>query len=173
MANDIAKVSNISIFDGSKDLLGLAGEMTLPDITATVEEHQGVGQVVKIELPTGTLEKMEAKVKWNTFYPDIWIKGGDTMMIRKLQMFGNVNIHNSSGLVAQKQMKVALSARWKKTPGGVYGPAKSPEIEQELSVFYFKMSYDGKDMIEVDAFANVYKVDGKDVLETYRKNLGG
>lgn len=170
---DIKKLHNSQVFDGDKSLMGIASECTLPDVVAVLEEHLGQGMIMKVDLPTGVLEKMSFKIKWNSFYPDVWARGGDVMQIRKLQVFGNVNTHNANGLASQQKLKVNVNGTWTKTPGGVLAPAKQPETESELSVSYFKINFDGNDLIEVDAFTGVYKVAGQDVLTNFRKNLGG
>jgi P2 family phage contractile tail tube protein len=42
-----------------------------------------------------------------------------------------------------------------------------------MTVSYCKVVVDGADVVEFDAFANIYKADGKDLLSTYRANIGG
>lgn len=169
---DISKIHNVNVYDDAKSLLGIASEFTLPDIVMITEDHQGLGMIGKLEIPTGSIDKLSAKVKWQAFYPDIYAQGANPFTARKLQMRASVNTHAAGGLIAETPLVVVLTARWKKVPGGAYGAAKQPELESELSVSYMKITHDGVDLVELDVDNNVWKVNGEDILATYRKNLG-
>jgi hypothetical protein len=45
-------------------------------------------------------------------------------------------------------------------------------LETMLNVHSIKMELDGREILEVDVLANIYKVDGVDLLKDYRQNLG-
>jgi P2 family phage contractile tail tube protein len=46
-------------------------------------------------------------------------------------------------------------------------------MESNLAVTYVKVEIDGQPVVEFDAIANIYKVDGIDILAQYRSNIGG
>jgi len=41
-----------------------------------------------------------------------------------------------------------------------------------MSVNYAKLIVDGEEIFEIDVLENIYKVEGVDILETYRNNIG-
>lgn len=45
--------------------------------------------------------------------------------------------------------------------------------QSKFSATYIKQVVDGNDVLEVDAMANIYKVNGVDKLDLYRTNIGG
>lgn len=173
MSATVSKLFNANCFVDGNSLLGRASEITLPDVKAKLEEHAGLGLIAAIDLPTGQIEKMVAKVKWAGFYADAFTLGGDPFTARKLQCRGSVETHTADGMIAQVPAVMLLTARWTAIPGGVLGSGKATEHESELTVTYYKLTLDGKDLIELDVFNSIWKVNGKDIRETYRKNLGG
>ena len=47
------------------------------------------------------------------------------------------------------------------------------ELTSMLTVTYVKQVINGEDVIEIDVLANIFKVNGVDVLAQYRNNIGG
>lgn len=169
---DIRKVFNCNIYlDGTNNLLGKAKEVVLPDVVALTEDHKGVGMIGTLELPTG-LDKLMTKIKWAGFYPEMFA-GADPFTSHKLQVRASLETFGAGGRTGQVPVIVLLTVTFKKTPLGTFTAGAGQEPEQELSTTYLKLTIDGKEKVEIDVHENVWRVDGKDVLETYRKNLGG
>ncbi|AMC34664.1 phage major tail tube protein [Janthinobacterium sp. B9-8] len=42
-----------------------------------------------------------------------------------------------------------------------------------FSATYLKQVMGGKELLELDYMANTFRVNGEDMLETYRQNIGG
>ncbi|MBK1691202.1 hypothetical protein CKO33_03355 [Ectothiorhodospira mobilis] len=55
--------------DGTNNLIGRAGEVTLPEISPAMSEHSGLGMLGTLELPAG-LEALSMSTKWTGFYAD-------------------------------------------------------------------------------------------------------
>ena len=51
-------------------------------------------------------------------------------------------------------------------------PQDNAEYETTMSVNYAKLIVDGEEIFEIDVLENIYKVEGVDILETYRNNIG-
>lgn len=169
----VQKIYNVNVYiDGTNNLLGRASEMTLPEVTAAQDEHSALGMFGKIMLPTG-LDPLEAKIKWNGFYADQQKFGANPFTAHKLQVRGNLQVFDATGLAAEQPFVAHLTCKFKKSPLGVYAPQASPEFEQELSVTYVKTILNGEELVEIDVLNNVWKVGGNDILAAYRKNLGG
>jgi len=169
---DVQKIFHANAYlDGTNSLLGRASELTLPELVATTTEHTALGMFGKVELATG-IEPMVTKVKWNGFYADRVLAGSNPFIHHKLQLRGNCEVHNAAGLVGTKSVVALMTVKWKKSPMGVFAPQTSPDFEDELSTTYFKLSLDGKELVEVDVLNQIWKVDGKDILQGYRANLG-
>ncbi len=157
--------------DGTNSLVGRAGTITLPDIAVTSESHRGLGMIGPVEFPTG-LDVMTTKVKWAGFYPDALALGANPFKAHKLQVRANLQTFGPGGITAEEPVIVTLTCTWKKAPGQGLSPGAKNETEDELATTYIKVTVAGKDLVEIDIHNNVWKVDGKDVLAAYKKNLG-
>lgn len=170
---NISKIFNANVYvDGTNSLLGRAGEVTLPEVVAKMEEHVGLGMIGVVELPTG-LSVLTTKVKWKGFYPDQIEYGANPFVARKLQVRASHETYAAGGRVAELPLVVQLTCRWKKTPLGVFVPQTGQEHEDELATTYVRIVLDGEELLEIDVLENVWRVRGQDVLATYNKNLGG
>lgn len=170
---EISKLYNVNVYvDATNDLIGRAGELTLPEITAAQDEHQALGMIGKIMLPTG-LEQLEGKIKWSGFYADAVKFGANPFVAHKVQVRGNVQTFGADGLQTEVPLVVLMTVKFKKHPLGVMAAQTQAETEQEFSCTYVKVTLDGQELVEIDVLENVWKVGGVDILAAYRKNLGG
>lgn len=168
----IRKVYNANVYiDGTTDLLGRASEVDLPDIAAKTEDHNGLGMIGTISLPTG-LDVLECKIKWNGWYDEHLTIGANPFATHRIQVRASVETYDESGRVLEEGLVVTMAVRWKKAPLGALKQMESPELEDDLSVQYIKVVQAGRELLEIDTFNNIWKVNGTDVLATYRKNLG-
>ena len=91
----------------------------------------------------------------------------------KLQVRASVETFGAGGREAEVPLICSLICSWKTTPLGALSAGAKQETEDELTTTYLKLTLDGKEVLEIDVHQNVWKVDGVDVLENYKKNLGG
>jgi P2 family phage contractile tail tube protein len=47
------------------------------------------------------------------------------------------------------------------------------EFSSKFYATYVKQTVNGQDVLEIDAMANIYRVNGQDKLDLYRTNIGG
>lgn len=172
MAVQINRITNANLWINGNNLLGKAEEVTLPDIKAKQTEHKGLGMAGTLELPAG-LEKLEAKFKMAAFYPDVMKLAGNPYATASIQVRSNLETWAGQGLVNQVAVVAYLSGRFTNLPMGTFKPKDNAEFELNMSVTAAKLVVDGQELYEVDVLNNVWKVNGIDVLSTYRANIGG
>lgn len=171
-AISINRLTNANIYINGNSLLGKAEEITLPSITYKMAEHKALGMIGTMEFFAG-IEKMEAKVKWNSFYTDVMKQAGDPFTNVQMQVRSSVEQYTSNGRTAQVPAICYMSAAYKSFPMGSFKQHDNVELESNLSVYYCKLEIDGQVVIEIDVMANIYKVDGVDLFAQYRANIGG
>lgn len=152
-------------------LLGRAEEITLPDVKYKESDHKALGMFGEMGFTSG-MEKLTAKIKWNSFYPEVLKKTANPFKAIKLQVRGNMEIYEGADRVNQVPVVVYLTVRSKGTPLGTFKAQDNVEGETEFSVSYYKQDIAGETITEVDVEANIWMVDGEDLLATYRTNLG-
>lgn len=167
----INRVTNANVYANGNCLLGRVEEIKLPDVSVTFTEHKTLGMISKIELPSG-FEKLEGEMKWNSYYEDTLAMAADPFSIIQLQCRSSLDTYDSSGRSAQRALVTFLSVAFKKTSLGTYKQNDNAEYPSNFACYYIKQQLDGKDVLELDTLANIYKINGKDMLDLYRKNLG-
>lgn len=167
----VNRLTNANIYVGGSSKLGMAEEVQLPNIKHIMSEHKALGMVGKFEFFSG-IDKMEGKIKWNSFYPDILKTFANPTQAVSIMVRGNLETWESAGKTGEVAAVVYITLTSKNFPTGTYKQHDNVEAETDFTCTYVKMEIDGKVVAEIDVLANIYKVDGVDILANYRANLG-
>ena len=170
-AININRLTNANIYMDGSSLLGRAEEVNLPSIVYKMAEHKALGMVGTAEFFAG-IEKMETKIKWNSFYQEVMKKAANPFKSVNMQVRSSLENYTSGGKTGEVPVVCYMTAAYKGFPMGNFKQHDNVELESNLSVYYCKLEIDGNPIIEVDVTANIFKVDGVDVLAQYRANLG-
>lgn len=168
----VNRLTNANIYIDGKSLLGRAEEVNLPVVKHKMSEHKALGMVGMMEFFAG-IEKMEAKIKWNSFYVDVMKKMGDPTTALQIQVRSSLEVYTSNGRTEQQPVVCYMTGIPKDFPMGNFKQHDNVELESNLNVIYCKLEVNGENIMEVDVLANIYKVDGVDLLAQYRTNIGG
>lgn len=172
MANiQVNRVTNANIYVDGRSYLGRAEEVTLPNVKQIMAEHKALGMNGKVEFSAG-VDKMEARIKWNSFYPDALVKFGDPNKNVSLQVRASLKTWGSSGVLAEVPVVIHLAGQPKDFPTGAFKQHDNVELESMLACTYCKLVINGQEILEIDVLANIHKVNGADTLAAYRANLG-
>lgn len=171
MAIQVNKMYNANIYVDGNELLARAESVELPKMKWKQVEHKGLGMFAMTEFPAG-LEKMTAKIKWNSFYQDVLLKNADPFTNVQLQVRSSLETYDSTGRASQVPVVCFLTARYQDLDLGNFQQHENVDSETNLTVTSVKLIVNGAPIVEADALANIYKVNGNDLLSTWRKNLG-
>lgn len=172
MANiSVNRLTNANIYLDGKSMLGRAEEVNLPMIKHILSEHKALGMIGKVELWSG-VDKLEAKIKWNSFYADVHKKFANPFRALNLQIRSSLEVYNSQGRTQQQPVVVFLTGSSKDFPTGNFKQHDNVELESNLTVTYVKLVVNGETILEFDVLANIFKAAGEDVMAQYRANLG-
>lgn len=169
---NVNKITNLNVFMNGANQCGKAEEVKLPDVSQIKTEHKGLGMIGRAELPGG-LDKMTCTIKWSSMYPDVMKAEYNPFQATSLQFRGSLETWGAGGRSKEVAVVAFVKGTFNKAPGGTFKQGDPAERESEMSVSYYKLTIDGQDVVEVDVFANIYKVDGKDVVAQFNQNLGG
>ena len=168
---NIKTLTNANVYIDGANLLGAAMEVSLPEVTAVMAEFKALGMQGTLEAFSG-FEKMEATVKWTSFYADVLKKVANFTQSVQLQLRGNLQEYGAGGVTNEVPYVALLTATAKKFPSGTFKASAMSEQETSFSVSYLKVTINREEIMEVDVINNIYKVNGVDVLATYRTNIG-
>lgn len=170
---DLNKIYNANVYlDETKNLIGRAAEITLPTLQVETQEHKGLGMVGTLTLPSG-LQALEASVKWTGFYADHLIAGANPFRSHRLQVRSSLETYTPEGRTEERPLVTLMTASWTSAALGDRKPQEAGEFDDELAVTYLKHVLDGRELVEIDVFNNIWRVDGQDVLAAYKQNIGG
>lgn len=168
---NLNRVTNANVYINGNSMLGKAEEIDMPRLVARMVEHKALGMQGLVELPAG-FDKMEARIKWNAFYADTMTLMADPYEVVNLQCRASVENYNSTGRSTQTPLVIFMRGQFKNVPTGNFKQHDNVEFESNLAVTYVKVEHNGVALLEFDALANIFKVNGVDKLAQYRANIG-
>lgn len=171
MSVQINQIVNANVYMDGNSLLGKAKEFKLPDIEFEMIEHKGLGLHGTIKLPAG-MAALEGEVVWDSFYPEVRARAYNPYKNIQLQVRSNIQVFDARGLVAEEQLVTFMNVSFSKTTGGSLKNKEATEHSDTFQIHSIKQLVGGKEILFVDAFANIFRVSGQDVLDKFRSNIG-
>ena len=167
----INAIYNANVYIDGNSLLGNASEFKLPEFEFGQDDHTGLGMVSTIKLPNG-VEALEGEVTWNSFYPEVAKKASNPFKAVQLMVRGNLQTFNASGLAEEVPIVTTVTAVFSKNALGGYKPKEKAEFSSTYQATEVRQVVGGREVLYYNAFKNIYRVDGQDVLNQMRKNIG-
>lgn len=162
-------MNRFNVYKNGTQLVGIAEEFTLPEITNLTDSLEGAGTGGTMDIPViGLIEDMEMEISFSSLCEDIF-SVMDPTETADITLNGGLQ-GQDAGTGAIKFMPVSISMRGlikKFTPGTLKAGAKMGS-SVTLGLTYYKIVLDGKTMLEIDRFNGVYTVNGNDVLKDVR-----
>jgi len=172
MAIEISKVFNARVYIDGTDFIARAEEVELPKVKFKFADTKALGIYADSELPTG-LDKLEARIKFNSVYPDFIALAADPFTTRTVIIRAPYQVWVQQGVSKTAPLKAELRGFFKEWDSGKFKKADSTEAEATMTVHYYKLEVDGSEIIEIDTLNNIYKIRGEDKLADYNQAIGG
>ncbi len=166
----IRKILGANVYAEGNNLLGQADEVTPPSIKFKMEDHKALGQFISTEFPVG-IEKLECPIKFNSYYPQVL--ASNPLKIVDVQIRANQAIYEGDTIASQVEVVHHLRGIFKETNFDAIKNGEQAGVEKVMSVTYSKLIVGGQVIQELDAINNIYKVDGVDILASFKQNIGG
>ena len=172
MAIEISKVFNTRVYIDGKDFIAKAEEVDLPKVKFKFSDAKALGIYGEFELPSG-LDKLEARIKFNSIYGDFIALASNPFVARTIIIRASKQDWDQRGVAREVPVKAEIRGFFKEFDSGKIKGRESAEADATISVIYYKLEVDGRDIVEVDVINNIYKVKGQDILQAYKQNIGG
>lgn len=164
---DILQDINLHI-DG-EGFAGRIGELTLPKIAPKVMEYIAGGMGGPIDIPMGTLEKMEAEFTLKGANADVLALLGIRPGLEKPFSVRGVTV-DSSGV--QKPVKVDMRATVRDIDFGAWKPGEETTTKISVTVNRYEYQRDGQQLILHDVLTRELIINGTDQTADMRAALG-
>ena len=171
MDDYIRAIYNANVYIDGNNHLGKASEFKLPDFEIKQDEFGGLGLFGTIKLPSGA-EALEGEITWNSLYPDVAAKAYHPFRAAQLMVRGNQQLHDARGLVKEVPVVTTVTATISKNGLGNFKHKEKSEHSTTYQATEIRQVVDGREVLYYNAFKNVFRVGGEDVLSQMRKNIG-
>ncbi|REF28518.1 hypothetical protein BDD26_3439 [Xenorhabdus cabanillasii] len=165
------KLKYLNLFNDGHSYLGVVEELTLPKLGRKLEAYRGGGMNgaahVDLGLDDGaldvefTLGGVEAQL-----YKQWGIEKADGIPLR----FNGAFQRDDTGEVIA--VEVVMRGRFAEFDPGSYKQGNNPQTKVSAKNTYFKLTWDGEVLIEIDTINMVEMVGGVDRLEAHRRAIG-
>ena len=169
--SQINAIYNANVYIDGNNLLGKAAEFKLPEIEIGQDEYKALGMVGTIKLPNG-VEALEGEITWNSLYPEVAAKANHPFKAAQLMVRSNLQTFDARGLAKEVAVVTTVTATFSKNGLGSVKPKEKSEQASTYQATEIRQMVDGRETLYYNAFKNIYRVDGVDVLAQMRKNIG-
>jgi hypothetical protein len=163
-------INNFNMYYKGYALVGMTGEVTLPDFEGMTETLSGPGLLGEIEeVIIGQFGSMELEIPFRVLDEDAFkLMSPEDVLDLTLRASEQFTVKNT-GKVDYKGMRVVVRGRQKKLTTGVVKQGGTMDSSVTLELTYIMIELDGTKRIELDKMNNVYKVNDVDLLAKVRK----
>lgn len=162
-------INRFNAYKNGKQLIGVAGELTLPEVTSLTDSMEGAGTGGNMDIPVvGLVDDMEMEISFMSLCEDVFsimdpTEAADITLNGALQ-----GADAGTGAVGYQDISISVRGLVKKfTPGTMKSGGKMGS-SVTLGLSYYKLVQNGRTMMEIDRFNGVYTVNGHDVLKDVR-----
>jgi P2 family phage contractile tail tube protein len=162
-------LKNFNIFNDGQSYMGIADEVKLPKLKRKMDELRagGMNGPVKVDLGQEGLE-ME--------FTCAGIDKGVLVQYAKAKVDGVMlrfaGAYQRDDTAAVQAVEIVVRGRHEEIDPGDAKAGDKGKTTVKSTLSYYKLSIDGKEVIEIDLLNFIEKVDGTDMLAAQRKAIG-
>ncbi len=166
-------INNYNCYNnGDNKLIGVTGQVQLPDFNAITEEISGAGILGSYETAIpGFYSSIAQEVPFRTLDTDIFSIANPNEPVQ-LTFRGSEQLTNKeNGSLYYKRMVITENGRLKNFKPGTLELGKPMNASVTLEVLYIKIEVDNKVVLEYDKLNTVFVLNGKDMLAEVRNYI--
>jgi len=161
------QVTDAPTYLEDKELLGICNGFTIPELESRTIEHDTLGSVGVLMLPARGLSGLSGSIKLMFPEPTMVTTFARPNKAAKFQVHQNIDVMGPDGLDEEKSTTLITHVRalFNKS---AFAEVKKGEAQEATGEFYAtylmqRLTSSEVPLVEIDLFANVYKVNGEDV----------
>lgn len=165
------KVYDYSAYDDNNKLIGIAGEVTLPNLEPMSETLTGAGIMGEIESTSaGHFSSMEIEIQFRTLFQQsfsLMEYSGRPLVLRAIQQATDIQTRKTE----YRPLKITAIYQPKGLNLGKIGQGATTETSNTFAVTYLKIEENGVVLLEIDKLNYKYVLNGVDQLQGIRDFL--
>ncbi|WP_447884009.1 phage major tail tube protein [Serratia fonticola] len=166
------KLKYLNLFNDGLSYMGIVSSVTLPKLARKLENYRGGGMNGSAPVDFG-LDDEALNVEWAIGgLPDDALWGqyaAASASTVPLRFCGSYQRDDTGDVVA---VEIVLRGRHKEMDFGEQKQGEDTETKITTQCTYYKLTVDGKERIEIDTINMIERVNGVDMLERHRRNIG-
>lgn len=170
MATKIYKFEAAVVWLDGTTLAGSVNEIELPEISWAANEHETIASI-GVQSFADKLEDLECTITWAGYSPELAAAAANPFKAVNLQVRANIGEYSANGKDGNKLLRVDLTGRFLQNQLGSFSPGEM-ERESMLKIDYVAERWDGKEVLAVGVNPPILRVEGQDLLQDMRRNLG-
>lgn len=151
---------------------GTIAEVKFPTLEFDSQEHDALGMAMTVSLP-GKLKELDGEITWNSVYPEAEALVLDPFHGVALQLRSNVRKYGANGLIDEVNMTTFLNIMVYSNELGELNMKDIQKRPVKYKILSLRQVLGGKEVLHVDPWNNIYKVNGNDIFAKMRQNIGG
>lgn len=172
MANSILPevLNHFNIYnDAARKLIGVSGEIELPELEAITDTLEGSGVLGEIEDPvTGQFSSAKIKIPFAVLYED-YFSVLDTTNPPQLTLRASMQCMDpTTGATGYYPVKIVVRGKASTSNLGKVTKGKKMEAEVEMEILYIMIQINSKTVLELDKLNFKFVLNGKDMLAEIR-----
>lgn len=162
-----AQITDAELYYDDKSLIGIAKEFSIPALETGHIEHETLGSVGVLKLPRRGLSALDGSMMLQLEEPEIARQMLRPNKAMALQLHAKIDAFNSFGHDEENSTVLVTHVRamFGKIEPGDYKKGEAMAFNGEFSTTYFMQRVTNSEtpLVEIDLFANIYKVNGEHV----------
>ena len=163
-------INDFNMYRSGSKLIGVSGEVAMPDLEAITAEISGAGVLGTYETPVvGHYGSLEQEIPFRCYDEDYFsmINPGSAVDI---MLRGAIQMKNAAnGAISYMGVRVVYRGTCKKITLGTIKQGGTTDSSITIETTYLLIELNGKNMFELDKLNGVFKVNGVDLLARIRK----
>jgi len=163
------KLKAMMLFDDSKNYQGETQEMTVPKLALKMEEYRSGGMLGPVKVDLG-LEALSCEITMGANMVDMTKQFGlcNTEAV-PLRLMGSGQADDECITDA---IEIVVRGRWSEIDGGSWKAGEDTTTKYTCQIATYKYMINGETIIDVDMKRMIFIVNGKDLYEEHRRNIG-
>ena len=165
------KLKHLNLFNDGNNWQGIVESLTLPKFTRKFEKYRGGGMPGAVDVDMG-LDDGALDTEFSIGGTELLLfkqMGKATVDGIQLRFTGSIQRDDTGETVA---VEVVMRGRQKEIDTGEGKQGEDTESKISVVCTYFRLTMDGKELVEIDTINMIEKVNGVDRLEQHRRNIG-
>ncbi len=164
-----AELKNFNLFNDGNSLLGVAESVKPPKLAMKSEDYRAGGMVGPVRLDKG-LDPLDLEWTCSGFDMTPYKQFGNPKVAGiGLRFAGAYQRADTGGVQA---VEITVRGRHTEIDSGEAKAGEGGKTQVKTACSYYKLTVDGKVILEIDMLNFIYIVDGVDLLAEQRKAIG-